>query len=96
MINRDLTTVYIKALTEDTDAYGRFVEDEPVASSMAVYPYQQSNTEDIRYVDVELVGVTYANIEPSNIVVIGDDEYIVKFVQKARRKNIAYLQKQGA
>lgn len=96
MINRDKKSVQLKVITDSVDAYGQLIPSEPINIDMALYTYQQSNTDDIRFTDVELVGITDANIKGGNIVVADGKEYMVKYVERCRLRTVAYLTKQGA
>lgn len=96
MINRDKKSVQLKTITNVADAYGQLTASTPIDIEMSLYTYQQSNTGDIRFVDVELVGVTDASVEAGDIIVSNGKEYMVKYVSGNRLRTVAYLTKQGA
>ena len=63
------------------DEYGQKRTDNPtvVGVDMVVKPYLNTNVSDVRFVDVELIGLTKAPVEVGNTVTIGTDEYNVLY-----------------
>ena len=92
MINRELQTVTIKSFAETLNDYGEKTLSETTTSAeMMVKPYSQANVQDPRFVDVEYIGLTKANVSIENVVTIDGTDYMVLFVIPSRRYNEVFM-----
>lgn len=81
MIQREWQKVSINTYANTVDDYGQKRTGAPtsVIVDMVVKPYLNTNVTDVRFVDVELLGITKAQVEVGNTVTIGTDEYNVLY-----------------
>lgn len=81
MIQREWQKVSINSYANTVDEYGQKRTGKPtvVGVDMVVKPYLNTNVSDVRFVDVELIGLTKAPVEVGNTVTIGTDEYNVLY-----------------
>lgn len=87
MINREYQKVNILTYNSETDEYGQVRQDTPTKTviDMVCKVYTQTNTNDMRYVDVELIGLTKCNsITNKNEIEINDVIYTVMYVVPSR------------
>ena len=78
MIMRELQSVSVISFTTGTDAYGQI--------DMVVKPYSNTIVSDIRFNDVELIGLTTdQSISDKNQILIGSDTYNVLYVIPSHR-----------
>ena len=82
MINREWQTAIITSYTSGLDSYGQPTMSESNREvEMVVKLYQQSNTSDVRYVDVSTIGLTKdALITDKDQVQVDNDTYKVLYV----------------
>lgn len=95
MINNDKRTVQIRTVTDETDEYGQMILGTPKDIEMSLYRYEQSSTGDIRFTDVELIGVTQSDVKGGDIITDEGEDYMCKYVQKSRIRTVCFLTKQG-
>lgn len=95
MINNEMRTVSLLSYASTIDAYGQVRKGTSTSTNieMMVKTYSQSNVDNPKYVDVELVGLTKANVSVENRIVIDTIKYDVLFVTKAKRYNEVMLRK---
>lgn len=81
MIQREWKKVNINTYSNSYDEYGQKRTGNPtvVGVDMVVKPYLNTNVTDVRFVDVELIGLTKAPVEVGNTVTIENDEYNVLY-----------------
>lgn len=80
MIQRELIPVTVVSFTAGKDEYGQKRQNGSTQRvvDMVVKIYQQTNTNDIRYIDVDLIGLTKdTTITDANQIIIGDNTYEV-------------------
>ena len=82
MINREMRPVTILTYPTGDDSYGQARRGTPTERvvDMVVKIYSQNNTTDVRYVDIDVIGLTYdKTITDKNEVVIDGIRYTVKY-----------------
>lgn len=88
MINRELQSVSVISFTTGTDAYGQRRQSGSTVKQidMVVKPYSNTIVSDIRFNDVELIGLTTdQSISDKNQILIGSDTYNVLYVIPSHR-----------
>lgn len=81
MINRELQAVTIKSFAETLNDYGEKVLSETTSTAdMMIKQFGQSNVEDPRFVDVEYIGLTKADISVNNVVNFDGIDHMVLYV----------------
>ena len=83
MINRELRPVHLVSFPSGTDKYGQKIRQGETKQliEMVVKIYSQTNVSDIRYNDVELIGLTKATVNDSQQIWIDDkNKYCVLYV----------------
>lgn len=83
MINREYQKVNILTFSEETDDYGQLRQQAPTSQEidMVCKIYAQTMTNDMRYKDVEMIGITKNNsITDENEIQIGNINYKVMYV----------------
>lgn len=83
MINREMRPVSVLTYIDTKDVYGQKRQQGYLTRdiNMVCKIYQQTNTSDIRYVEVSLIGLTYdKDITDKNAIKIGNDIYDVLYV----------------
>lgn len=96
MINRELQTVKVVSFSDELDKYGQKRQGETTErdSEMVVKIYTQTNVEDPKYVDIDVIGITKdKNISDDNQIKIGDDYYNIKFIIPSGRYNQILMNK---
>lgn len=93
---RRLREVTLLTYTTDINEYGERRKGAPTEEiiKMAIYPYSHVKTEDIRYQDVDLVGITKAEVNDSNMIKDGSVIYDVLFIQPTPRHNFVLMKVQ--
>lgn len=88
MINREMRKVSLVSFTSGTDAYGqkRQLGSNSKEIEMMIKPYRQSNIDDVRYVDVTDIGLTYEkSIMDSNQIIDGEKTFQIMYVIPSNR-----------
>ncbi len=88
MINREWQTVHVLTYSDEVDDYGQKRQGEFTSRDveMVCKIYSQTNVTDPRYIDVDVIGLTYdKNITDKNVIIIGDDRFNVKYVIPSSR-----------
>lgn len=80
-ITRELQSATIKGYsTLQTDDYGQLVPEASRNIEVMVKVYSQTNVQDPRYVDVELVGFTKDDVVPGEVISLAQGDYRIKYV----------------
>lgn len=95
VFNRELQEVEVLWFSKTKDSYGQYRQDAPTVQNieMVCKIYSQSNVEDPRYVDIDVIGLTEERtITTENEIVIKENDfgiptgtYIVKYVIPSSR-----------
>ena len=88
MINREWQDVQVLTYSDDLDEYGQKRQGEPTVRvvEMVCKIYSQTNVEDPRYVDVDVIGLTKdKQITTDNVLIVGDEKFNVKYVIPSSR-----------
>lgn len=88
MINNEMVSVVVKEFVTGTDSYGQTRQGTAAERNvdMMLKLYNHSNTSDVRYVNVEMVGLTSdKTITDKNVIVAAAQTYSVLFVNNAGR-----------
>ena len=92
MINNEMISVVVKEFVTGTDSYGQTRQgtaaERNVDMMLKLYSHfnNHSNTSDVRYVDVEMIGLTSdKTITDKNVIVAAAHTYNVLFVNNAGR-----------
>lgn len=96
MINRDKKIVKIVSYASGKDEYGRPRKNGSTSREVEMFVtlYQQTNTQDIRYVEVTNLGLTKDNeINDTNQIIIDDQKYQVLYVIPSKRYNQILMKK---
>lgn len=95
MINREMKSVLLISFTSGTDKYGQKRNNGNTEETieMAVKVYSQTNVSDIRYNDVELIGLTKTAVKDSQQIKIDDIVYQVLYVIPSGRYNQVLMKK---
>lgn len=95
MINREMKPVLLISFTSGTDKYGQKRNNGNTEEKieMAVKVYSQTNVSDIRYNDVELIGLTKTAVKDSQQIKIDDIVYQVLYVIPSGRYNQVLMKK---
>ena len=83
MINREWQLVDVLTYSEELDKYGQKRQGTPTTRNtyMVVKIYSQRNVDDVKYVDVDVIGLTKdKDITTENVIQIGSDKYNVKYI----------------
>lgn len=82
MINREMKSVYLVSFTSGTDKYGQKRNNGETKDviEMAVKIYSQTNVSDIRYNDIELIGLTKTAVKDSQQIEIDSVRYQISYV----------------
>lgn len=92
MISRELIKATL--ITYDgIDEYGQEginpINQTPIEITFGIYKHQP--TEDIRFQNVEYVGLTKASVNDSQAIKIGDKEYKIQFVNPFGRYKEVFM-----
>lgn len=82
-INRDWKKVYILSYIDEIDEYGQLRQNEPTKTEIEMFYrlYNQSNTDNPLYIDVDMIGLTKCStITNKNEIEIDGSNYSVKYV----------------
>ncbi len=95
MINREMKTVYLVSFTSGTDKYGqkRNNGEKKDVIEMAVKIYSQTNVSDIRYNDIELIGLTKTAVKDSQQIEIDSVRYQISYVIPSGRYTQVLMKK---
>ena len=95
MINREMKPVYLVSFTSGTDKYGqkRNNGEEKDVIEMAVKIYSQTNVSDIRYNDIELIGLTKTAVKDSQQIEIDSVRYQISYVIPSGRYTQVLMKK---
>jgi len=88
MINREWQDVQVLTYSDDLDEYGQKRQGTPTVRivEMVCKIYSQSNVDDPRYVDVDVIGLTKdKDITDENVIIIGDEKFNIKYVIPSSR-----------
>ena len=88
MINNEMVSVVVKEFVTGTDSYGQTRQGAAAERNvdMMLKLYNHSNTSDVRYADVEMIGLTSdKTITDKNVIVAAAHTYNVLFVNNAGR-----------
>ena len=94
MINNEMVSVVVKEFVTGTDSYGQTRQGTAAERNvdMMLKLYNHSNTSDVRYVDVEMIGLTSdKSITDKNVIVAAAHTYNVLFVNNAGRLAQVFL-----
>lgn len=94
MIGMQIVTV--KSFPEGKDKYGQTKQGDFTTREveMIVKVYSQSNTNDIRFIDVTNIGLTKDNnIADGNEIIIGKDTYSVIYTIPSGRLHQIFMKK---
>lgn len=90
MYIRDKRIVEVLTYTNERDSYGQKRQSEPTPREveMDIKIFSQVNVSDVRYVDVDVIGLTYDNsITDANQIKFDGRVYDVKYVIPSSRLN---------
>lgn len=96
MINNELKKVIILSYDGQIDSYGQKRTDTPTEREVEMYVkiHSQSLTTDVRYVEVEMIGLTKDNtITDANQVKIDGVIYNIEYVIPSSRYNQILMKK---
>jgi len=96
MINRESKIVQVVSYTNTLDEYGQSRKTGHTTrnTEMTCKIYMQNNTTDIRYVDVEMIGITKDTaITDANAIVIDNQLYNVLYVIPSNRYTQVLMKK---
>ena len=88
MINREWQDVQVLTYSDELDEYGQKRQGTPTVRivEMVCKIYSQSNVDDPRYVDVDVIGLTKdKDITDENVIIIGDEKFNIKYVIPSSR-----------
>lgn len=94
MYNNEKQTVQVLTYTNELDDYGISRTDTPTTRDIEMYVkvYSQTNVENPKYVDIELIGLTEDNdLSTDNQLVVGGHTYNIKFITPSRRLNQVFM-----
>lgn len=90
MYIRDKRIVEVLTYTNERDSYGQKRQSVPTSREveMDIKIFSQVNVSDVRYVDVDVIGLTYdKSITDANQIKFDDRVYDVKYVIPSSRLN---------
>lgn len=90
MYIRDKRIVEVLTYTNERDSYGQKRQSVPTPREveMDIKIFSQVNVSDVRYVDVDVIGLTYdKSITDANQIKFDDRVYDVKYVIPSSRLN---------
>lgn len=90
MYIRDKQMVEVLTYSNERDSYGQKRQGEPTSRfvEMDVKIFSQINVSDVRYVDVDLIGLTYDNsLTDANQIKLDDKIYDIKYIIPSSRLN---------
>ena len=90
MYIRDKRIVEVLTYTNERDSYGQKRQSKPTPREveMDIKIFSQVNVSDVRYVDVDVIGLTYdKSITDANQIKFDDRVYDVKYVIPSSRLN---------
>lgn len=96
MINNELKKVQLLSYSSETDEYGQLRQSTPTSIyiDMVIKHFNKTNLEDMRYVDVDVLGLTkYDSITDKNEIKDGNDIYQVLYVLNTSRYNQIFMRK---
>lgn len=95
MINREMKSVYLVSFTSGTDKYGQKRNNGETKDviEMAVKIYSQTNVSDIRYNDIELIGLTNTAVKDSQQIEIDSVRYQISYVIPSGRYTQVLMKK---
>ena len=95
MINREMKPVYLVSFTSGIDKYGqkRKNGEKKDLIDMAVKVYSQTNVSDIRYNDIELIGLTKTAVKDSQQIEIDSVRYQISYVIPSGRYTQVLMKK---
>lgn len=95
MINREMKPVYLVSFASGTDKYGqkRNNGEKKDVIEMAVKIYSQTNVSDIRYNDIELIGLTKTAVKDSQQIEIDSVRYQISYVIPSGRYTQVLMKK---
>jgi len=95
MINNEMKSVSLLTFDNSVDDYGQPRKGTSTSSTieMCVKEYSQQNVDNPKYVDVELLGLTKAEVGLENMIQIDTVKYDVLHVTKSKRYNEVFLRK---
>lgn len=95
MINREMKSVYLVSFTSGTDKYGQKRNNGETKDviEMAVKIYSQTNVSDIRYNDIELIGLTKTAVKDSQQIEIDSVRYQISYVIPSGRYTQVLMKK---
>ena len=94
MINNEMISVVVKEYVTGTDSYGQTRQGTAAERNvdMMLKLYNHSNTSDVRYADVEMIGLTSdKTITDKNVIIAAAQTYSVLFVNNAGRLAQVFL-----
>lgn len=95
MINREMKPVYLVSFTSGIDKYGQKRNNGETKDviEMAVKIYSQTNVSDIRYNDIELIGLTKTAVNDSQQIEIDSVRYQISYVIPSGRYTQVLMKK---
>lgn len=96
MIQRELQNVSVVSFASGLDAYGQKRQGVSTTRTieMVVKDYANTIVNDVRYENVEKIGLTKDNLITSeNEITIGGINYMVLFVKQASKYYVVYMRK---
>lgn len=93
MLNREKQTVQVIPITTTKNEYGEMVRSNPIYIEMVVKVYSHTNSNDIRYTNTELIGLTKAPIDENCEVVVDSKKYKVKRVIQTAKYNQVFMER---
>lgn len=95
MINREMKSVYLVSFTSGTDKYGQKRNNGETKDviEMAVKIYSQTNVSDIRYNDIELIGLTKTAVKDSQQIEIDSVRYQISYIIPSGRYTQVLMKK---
>lgn len=88
MIQNEWQRVEVLSYQNTVDEYGQKRQGTPTGRlvEMVCKIYSQTNVTDPRYVDVDVIGLTYdKEITDENVIIINGDRYNVKYIIPSSR-----------
>lgn len=97
MLNREYKTVQIISYSSVVDSYGQQHTQQSSTRNveMVCKIYSQSNVQDPRYINIEMIGITKdKSITTSNSVVIDGEKFCVKYIIPSGKYNQVLMERQ--
>ena len=97
MLNREMVAVTLQSFSSELDNYGqKQISPAKDFIDMVIKPYSNANVEDPRFEDVEIIGLTKAEVSINNRIMLSSGEtYEVLHVQPGERYNQVFMRRRA-